>query len=1172
MNVFILGVAHKGGSSLLASPYMEKELRLLGITPTVMAVSDETQLTMAIQRIVLLGGLILTPLTGKPNIDRLLSDSMAKACGLPLELEEQVFEQMAQRNVKLTREEAAQFATLPKGAQVYALHDNGYPAYQVDGENIHAIVLPADPAEQSAVFLNTVFPTFAQQPKYPCASHVIRVMDLSLSEVESALTDILSTENPCTAVYPGKDEVVVRVSVRAQGQQEAISACQSAAKTVLERLGSYVYGMDVPNIERALLQRLEKQKLHLALAESGSSRRGELRLIKCKKADSVELHFPKENSAAAEEAAKQYGSVSPQAAVAMAASIAAADCIGVAITMPTAREKAAHAYVAASFAGHSLQQEISLSGFKTVQQLANACVSHALNLARKFADAHPSLPKGAAAAFGAEAALSGVQEAAEEAVSEKKSLPKRILGAIFPTKEDPTKEKFRKLGLILCICVFCGSVGYLLDHRQQGINALETNKELGTMKEDFQAGKLDNYEIDQEKLEAVALEVLDEYKPFVAMNEDMRGWIEIEGTNLGYPVVQADDNDFYLRRNFKGEDDYYGIPFLDHECTIATETEATSDNLIIYGHNIGNDGLMFNPLSYYKQLAYYKEHPIIRFDSIYKQQEYKIIGVMIVNAQPEQDKGNVFRYWTEVNFDSDEAFNAYVDEVRRRSLWDIDVDTQPGDKLLTLSTCCYDFRPEARCVVVARAIREGEDRAVNTDNAKRNNDVYLPQAYYDAVNERTKYGFVKSLRIEGKNNYVVDMGETIQLKAIVSPSDAPINTCKWETSNAAVATVTQNGLVTAIAPGEATITAAADDGGYADNVKVVVRSEGDLGGIYFPSNNYTVALGQTLKLDVTIEGEAEEIDLKWSVSSTDVEAYGDENEPQRIYVTGMQVTETPVKVTVTDAISGLSASCYVSVMNTGVEVSVPKEMSLPAKTEAYLNLQVTPAEAAGLAASALQYKLSENITISDPAYKDGIVTYIVSIDDEVGAEGRIRFYLYDEMIGSCTITVVRGSAGENTEDPIDPDEPLAPPSGEDTEDFNIISPSGDVLDGGSYTLDTSIKKVQLDIEGAYADDCEWSSSNKSVATVSSVGVMRIRGVGTTTITVIGPDDEIAQFTLTIEYAEGDEPAEETPSEEETPPEEETPSDEGSEGPSRDEDEDEELPPEYEIVYEDEEDE
>ena len=127
----------------------------------------------------------------------------------------------------MTREEAVQLSTLPKGAEVYALQDNTCPAYQLEGENIHAILLPPEPTEQSAVFLNSVFPTFAQQKKYVCESHVLRVMDLSLSEVELALKDGLTSENPCIAVYPGKEEVVVRVSARAQDPQQAASACQS---------------------------------------------------------------------------------------------------------------------------------------------------------------------------------------------------------------------------------------------------------------------------------------------------------------------------------------------------------------------------------------------------------------------------------------------------------------------------------------------------------------------------------------------------------------------------------------------------------------------------------------------------------------------------------------------------------------------------------------------------------------------------------------------------------------------------------------------------------------------------------------------------------------------------------------------------------------------------------
>ena len=95
MNVFILGVARQGSHQLLSSSYMEKEPKLLGILPTVLPVGDEAQLKAAIQKIMLMGGLILSPLTGNAAIDRLLSDQMAKACGVPLEMNESVFEQIA---------------------------------------------------------------------------------------------------------------------------------------------------------------------------------------------------------------------------------------------------------------------------------------------------------------------------------------------------------------------------------------------------------------------------------------------------------------------------------------------------------------------------------------------------------------------------------------------------------------------------------------------------------------------------------------------------------------------------------------------------------------------------------------------------------------------------------------------------------------------------------------------------------------------------------------------------------------------------------------------------------------------------------------------------------------------------------------------------------------------
>ncbi len=1109
MNVFIIGVPRKDSSALLASPYMEKELKLLGISPSILPVNDEAQLTAAVQKVMLLGGLILTPLTGNGNIDKLLSDAMAKACGCGLELNQSVFQQLAEKNAKLSKEEVTRYATLPKGAEVYAVHDNTYPSYQLDGENIHAILLPADPAEQCAVFLNTVFPTFAQQPKYPCSSHILRVMDLSVEEVEAALKEGLNSENPCIAVYPGKDEAVIRVSVRAQDQQQASSACQSAAKTVLERLGSAVYGVDVPNIERALLQRLEKKGLHLALHESGSNHRAEKRLIKCKRADSVELNFPQVSGPAIDSAKQEHGPVSQQAAAAAAAALADSKTIGVAVTLPTAREKAASAFVAASFSGHVLTKEIPISGFHNVQQLADSCISHALNLARKFADSHPALPKGAVAALVpagtiVHKAKGAAKEEATMASNEKKqSLPKRILSAIFPQKSDDKGEKLRKLGIILCLCVFCGSMGYLLNHRQQGINAQETQDKFTNLLEQVEQGtvNLKDFGLKEEDLEKVEAEVLDKYKPFVAMNEDTKGWITAGGTTaeegkLSEVVVQAKDNDYYHRRGFDGEYSYYGVPYVDYECVIDADPDKCSDNTILYGHNIGNDGMMFNPMTRYKTLAHYKKYPTIRFDTIYRQQEYKIFGVMIVNAQPEQDNGTVFNYHQAVDFMNDDDFNNFVNEVRRRSMWDIDVDVQPTDKLLTVSTCCYDFRPEARCVVVARAVREGEDATVDTSTAKINADAYYPKAYYDALNEKAKYGHVKGIKIDGKKEYDLEVGKTLQLKAITDPADAPINTCTWDSSAAAVATVDKNGLVTAIAPGEANITAMADDGGYAATVKIKVKAKNALKSLYFEESELTLQQGQEYRLDVYADPEDAALELEWSCDSEAIGMTVNKSNQRQMYLKGLNVTQSPATITVKDKSTGISASIKVTVGQQKVVVTANPVTFAEGETEKYMTATVTPASAA----KDIQVSSSDAniISVGTPEYNEkGNMRILLK---KVGQTGSVNilFSMKGEQLTSAKATL-----------------PAAP-----VVQAATVSVNGTAVTSGATIPLTAGTTYKFNVTGTKYSDWTYDSN---LISIDKDGNVTIKLTGNTTeqpvkISFTGPDGKKFEFTLTIPAA------------------------------------------------------
>lgn len=912
---------------------MEKELHLLGIDPIQLSARDDVQLAQAFGEAAKSGGLVLAPLTGNEPIDRLISENVAKICGVKVELHPQAAEQIARSNHRLTREETVKYAQLPKGAQIFPQRGGLTPGYQVAGNNVHVIVLPADETEQINLFFSHIFPTFAQQQKQPCISHTLRIMDLSTQKIEGALSDILSHSNPCVALYPLWDETAVRISACGQDYQQTNQICLTAVKTALERLGSYVYGVDTANIEQALIQRLEKKNLKIAVAEYGTNSSAGRRLSKCTNAARrIAVHISADKNPITDELnipqqlVDKNGLVSRQTAGAMAAAVARTqpNTIGISLTLPTAQQKSASAFLAAAYQDAVLVEEIPISKFQSISRLVQCCVSHALNLARKFVDSYPSAPKGAvsveqvlqstsiSAAVSPELEKKGkntVQKSSSK--TKKQSLGKRILAALFPQKGESKGEKMRKIGILVCACVFCCSIGYLIHHHQQGVNAGKETEKLNDMLSQAESGHL---KVDQDKLNKVHPKVLEKYKPFVALNEDTKGWVKIPDTKVSYPVVQAKDNEFYHRKNFNGDYDYYGVPYLDFECSI--DVDDVSDNLIVYGHNIGNDGLMFNPVTYYKKLDFYKSHPIVSFDSIYEEAQYKVFGVFITNAQAPQDNGKVFHYQRYVDFENEQQFNEFVNEVRRRSMWDIDVDVQPGDKLLTLSTCTYDFRPDARCVVVARKVRPGEDLKVNTDAAKVNEDAYFPQAYYDAQNEKAKYGQVKGIKIEGKKEYTINVGETLQLKAVTNPANAPINTATWDSSTSAVATVDpKSGLVTAVAPGEAVITAMADDGGFAASVKVTVVSKNSLEYLGVDQENITMQVGQENRLSAIVNPEDAAVKLEWSVDANEyLELSVSRSNPKHLYLRALKgTTNGPVTITVKDTVTGKTASCAVTI-------------------------------------------------------------------------------------------------------------------------------------------------------------------------------------------------------------------------------------------------------------------
>lgn len=176
------------------------------------------------------------------------------------------------------------------------------------------------------------------------------------------------------------------------------------------------------------------------------------------------------------------------------------------------------------------------------------------------------------------------------------------------------------------------------------------------------------------------------------INNDIVGWIQIDNSNIDYPVMQTKENpNYYLRKNFYKQYSYLGTPYLAESCDINS-----SDNLIIYGHHI-NNSKMFGELENYKSQEYYSNHKFIKFYTLEEYREYEIIAIFRTIAN------TGFKYYNFINAINETEFDTFVSKCKELSFFNIDKIAVYGDDLLTLSTCDYSSK-NARLVIVAKRI------------------------------------------------------------------------------------------------------------------------------------------------------------------------------------------------------------------------------------------------------------------------------------------------------------------------------------------------------------------------------------------------------------------------------------------------------------------------------------
>lgn len=227
------------------------------------------------------------------------------------------------------------------------------------------------------------------------------------------------------------------------------------------------------------------------------------------------------------------------------------------------------------------------------------------------------------------------------------------------------------------------------------------------------------------------------YRSLYNENNDFVGWITVPNTAINHPVMQAEDNSYYLRRDFYKQYLRRGTVFMDYR----NDPENLNVNTILYGHNY-LDSTMFSDLEKYKDIEFYKTAPVIEFNTIYADHKWKVFAVFLTTASPELDNGYVFNYI--YPFMTESSTEEFIEEVAKRSLYDTGVDVLPTDKILTLSTCTRDMditrkQEDARCVVMARLVREGESETVDTSKATVNPEPKYPQLWYDKFGLENPY-------------------------------------------------------------------------------------------------------------------------------------------------------------------------------------------------------------------------------------------------------------------------------------------------------------------------------------------------------------------------------------------------------------------------------------------------
>lgn len=159
-------------------------------------------------------------------------------------------------------------ALIPEDAIILENENGTAPGCIMEKDGKAIIILPGPPKEMIPMFLDSVKPYLKKLSHETIVSHNIRTFGIGESAMAEKVIDLLECTNPTVAPYAKNGEALLRITAKAENEDEAEKLLTPLTNEISARLGSYIYGIDVSSVEEAAVMLLKEKNLTVAFAES----------------------------------------------------------------------------------------------------------------------------------------------------------------------------------------------------------------------------------------------------------------------------------------------------------------------------------------------------------------------------------------------------------------------------------------------------------------------------------------------------------------------------------------------------------------------------------------------------------------------------------------------------------------------------------------------------------------------------------------------------------------------------------------------------------------------------------------------------------------------------------------------------------------------------------------